>query len=78
MRLWLRDGERRPDPTPAQTDDRKAVLVGLGLWVLGLVVLLVVLGGSLIGENRLPWLWTDIVGIVLGILGLIYLSVNRR
>lgn len=78
MRLWLRDDERRPDPTPAQTDDRKAILVGLGLWVIGLVVLLVVLGGSLIGENRLPWLWTDLVGIALGILGLVYLSVNRR
>lgn len=78
MRLWLRDSERCPDPIAAETDDRKAILVGLGLWVLGLIVLLLVLGGSLVAENRLPWLWTDIVGIVLGILGLVYLTVTRR
>ena len=30
MRLWLKDSERRPDPAPVETDDRKAMLVGLG------------------------------------------------
>ncbi len=29
MRFWLKDGERRPDPEPVQSDDRKAILVGL-------------------------------------------------
>ena len=32
MRLWLRDDERRPDPVPVKTDDRRAVLVGLMEW----------------------------------------------
>ncbi|MCU1584301.1 MAG: hypothetical protein JWM49_857 [Microbacteriaceae bacterium] len=75
MRLWLRDSERRPDPTPATTDDRKAILVGLVLWVVGLVSLLVFLGPLLSSGN--PWvLWTCAVGLVLGLIGLYY--TNRR
>jgi len=77
MRLWLRDSERRPDPVPATTDDRKAVLVGLGLWVIGLVVLLVFLKPlSASGDGW--WLWTVIVGLALGLVGLGYLTVKRR
>ena len=72
MRLWLRDGERRPDPVPVKTDDRRAVLVGLGLWVVALVVLLIV------GVPSGTWLWTVVVGLVLGVLGLGYLTVTRR
>ena len=29
MRLFIKDSERRPDPAPLKTDDRKVVLVGL-------------------------------------------------
>ncbi|MGO4300869.1 DUF2530 domain-containing protein [Leifsonia sp. RAF41] len=72
MRLWLRDDERRPDPVPVKTDDRRAVLVGLGLWVIALVVLLV------FGVGTGTWMWTIVVGIVLGILGLGYLTIARR
>ncbi|KQV07331.1 DUF2530 domain-containing protein [Leifsonia sp. Root112D2] len=78
MRLWLRDSERRPDPLPAKTDDRKAVLTGLVLWIVGLGVLALVFGDRLISDDRLWWLWTDIIGIVLGALGLIYLAIKRR
>lgn len=70
MRLWLKDSERRPDPEPAQTDDRKAMLVGLALWLVGLVVLLLFLG-SLIAAGLTGWLWTCVVGLALGLLGLI-------
>ena len=72
MRLWLRDDERRPDPVPVKTDDRRAVLVGLGLWVVVLVVLLIV------GVPSGTWLWTVVVGLVLGLLGMGYLTVARR
>jgi hypothetical protein len=72
MRLWLRDDERRPDPVPVKTDDRRAVLAGLGLWVVALVVLLVV------GFPSATWMWTVVVGIGLGVLGMGYLTVRRR
>ena len=70
MRLWLKDSERRPDPAPVKTDDRKAMLVGLALWLVGLVVLLLFLG-SLIAAGLTSWLWTCVVGLALGLLGLI-------
>ena len=77
MRLWLRDSERRPDPVPAETDDRKAVFVGLGLWVVALVVVLV-FGRQLTDAGDGWWLWTIAIGLVLGLVGLVYLSVKRR
>lgn len=72
MRLWLRDDERRPDPIPAKTDDRRAVLVGLVLWAVALVVVLSV-GGA--GTTAM---WTVVVGLALGVLGMGYLAVTRR
>ncbi|MDQ1574861.1 MAG: hypothetical protein QOH55_11 [Microbacteriaceae bacterium] len=77
MRLWLKDSERRPDPAPVQTDDRRAVLAGLVLWLVALVALLL-LAGELVAGGHLWWLWTVVVGLALGVVGLIYLSVRRR
>ena len=77
MRLWLRDSERRPDPVPVETDDRRAVLVGLSLWLVALVVVLV-FGGQLAAAGDGWWFWTVIVGLVLGLVGLAYLTVKRR
>ena len=77
MRLWLRDSERKPDPVPAQTDDRKAVLVGLGLWIVALVVTLV-FGRQLATAGDGWWLWIVVVGLALGLVGPGYLSVKRR
>lgn len=76
MRLWLKDSERRPDPTPVATDDRKVVLVGLILWVLTLVGLLIFLEPLLAGGHGF-WLWTVVVGITLGIAGLVYTSIRQ-
>ncbi|MBX3092215.1 MAG: DUF2530 domain-containing protein [Cryobacterium sp.] len=70
MRLWLKDSERRPDPEPVKTDDRKAMLVGLVVWLLALVVLLLFLG-PLVAAGLYWWLWTCVVGLALGFLGLI-------
>jgi hypothetical protein len=75
MRLWLRDSERKPDPVPAETDDRKAILVGLALWVVALIVVVVVTmsGSGFIAPDAAPaTLWTCAVGITLGLIGLAY------
>jgi len=77
MRLWLRDGERRPDPVPVKTDDRRAVVVGLALWLFALVVVVIV-GIPLGVTDRGTWVGTIVVGLVLGVLGLGYLTVARR
>jgi hypothetical protein len=71
MKLWLNDSERKPDPTPVKTDDRKAVLSGLVLWIVGLVVLLIV-------QPQPGLVWTCVTGVVLGLVGLIYTHARRR
>ena len=71
MRLWLKDSERRPDPAPAKTDDRKPMLVGLALWLAGLVAVLLLAPGN-------PGLfWTCVVGLALGLIGLLYVRTRR-
>jgi cyanate permease len=75
MRLWLKDSERRPDPTPVRTDDRKAVLVGLVLWLVALGGLLLFLG-PLLADGRGWWLWSVLVGLGLGLVLLVY--IHRR
>ncbi len=77
MRLWLRDSERRPDPVPVVTDNRKAVLVGLALWLVALIVLLI-FAAPLFASGDGWWLWTAVVGFGLGLVGLVYLTVRRR
>lgn len=71
MRFWLSEEERRPDPEPAVTDDRAAILTGLVLWVLAFAALLVVVG-PLVEAGRVWWLWTCLVGVGLGLVMLVY------
>ncbi|WP_411698403.1 DUF2530 domain-containing protein [Conyzicola sp.] len=71
MKLWLKDSERRPDPVAVKTDDRKAVLTGLALWIIGLVVLLIV-------QPEPALVYTCATGIVLGLIGLIYTHARRN
>ena len=71
MRLWLKDSERRPDPAPVATDDRKAVLVGIALWIVGLAAVLVFLVPvTAAGDSW--WLWACVAGLALGLIGLLY------
>ena len=70
MRLWLKDSERRPDPEPVTTDGRKAMLVGLALWLVALVVLLL-FPGPLAAAGSQWWLWTCVVGLALGLVGIV-------
>jgi FtsH-binding integral membrane protein len=76
MRLFIKDSERRPDPAPVATDDRKVVLVGLVLWIVALGVMLVLL--PQLQESGLVWLlWTVVGGLVLG-LGLLVYTARRH
>jgi hypothetical protein len=71
VRIWLKDSERRPDPEPVKTDDRKAILVGLVLWLIALGGLLLSLPMLIEGDN-VWWLWTCVVGLGFGFVGLLY------
>jgi FtsH-binding integral membrane protein len=76
VRLFIKDSERRPDPAPVKTDDRKVVLVGLVLWIVALGVMLVLL--AQLQSSGLVWLlWTVVGGLVLG-LGLLVYTARRH
>lgn len=77
MRLWLKDSERRPDPVPVKTDDRKAVLAGIALWIVALVVVLVAVV-PLDPRANLWLVYTCVIGIVLGAAGLVYTHARRH
>ena len=73
MRLFIRDSERRPDPAPVKTDDRKVVLVGLVLWILALAGMLLFLGA--LEDSGFVWLlWTVVCGLGLGLVLLVFTS----
>lgn len=72
VRLYLAPHERRPDPEPLPTDDRKAVLVGTVVWLVLLVAALV-MRDALVEAGRAWWIWTCAAGAGLGLLGLAYL-----
>jgi len=69
VRFWLKDSERRPDPTPAKTDDRKAFFVGTVAWVVALAVFVVLLP-TLTEQGHTWWLWTCVAGLAIGVIGL--------
>ena len=77
MRLYQRSADRRPDPPPLATNDRAVVLVGIGLWLVALVVTLV-MHDRLAAEGRTWWIWTAATGVGLGLLGLDYLRRHGR
>lgn len=72
MRLYLRPHERRPAPEPLKTDDRRAVLVGIIVW-LALLLVTLIMRDTLVLTGRGWWIWTCAAGAGLGVLGLAYL-----
>lgn len=77
VRLWLKDSERRPDPAPVKTDDRKAMLVGIALWLVALVIVLA-FALPLAQQNNGAVLWTCIAGLALGLIGLVYTHFQQK
>ncbi len=71
MRIWLKDSERRPDPEPVRTDDRKAMLVGITLWLIALALMLMFMP-QLTAAGLGWWLAMCVAGIGLGLIGIIY------
>ena len=76
MRLWLKDSERRSDPIPAKTDDRRAIAVGLIGWIVALVVVFIAMNPFDGGNPIIAW--TCAAGIALGIAGLGYTNARHR
>jgi hypothetical protein len=76
VRLWLKDSERRPDPTPAKTDDRKVVVIGMTAWLVALIVLLF-FTAPLAAAGHAWWVFTPAVALGLGLIALVYLQVKR-
>ncbi len=77
MRLILKDSERRPDPAPVVTDDRKPMLIGIGIWIIALALILVFIG-PLTAAGDAWWLWACVGGIVLGLVGVFYTQWRRK
>lgn len=77
VRLWLKDSERRPDPEPVKTDDRKPMLIGIVAWLVALAVMLVFIG-PLTEAGNAWWLWTCVFGIALGIIGILYTNWRHK
>lgn len=77
MPLYQPSVGRRPDPAPLETNDRVTVLVGIGLWLVALVVTLV-MHERLADQGRTWWIWTAATGAALGLAGLVYLRRHGR
>jgi hypothetical protein len=76
VRLYLRSADRRPDPPPLPTNDRRTILVGMGVWAM-LAVVALLARGWLADTGRGWWVWTPPSGLVLGAIGLYYLRHTR-
>ena len=77
MRLWVSESERRPDPAPARTDARKALLAGTAAWVVALLASLVL--REPLADAGFGWFTTAaVIGVVLGVIGLVVVQLRRR
>ena len=74
LQLVLYPGERRPDPPPLAVDLTSFFLLGIGAWVVALIVTLIRWRA---GDIPATSAWTCIAGIVLGLAALTWVRLNR-
>src|SRR3954462_4374245 len=72
------DQPHRPDPQPLQVNEKRIVLVGLALWAIAFVVLALFFRDDLRRHDAMWWLWACVVGIVLGLYALRFVSRRHR
>ncbi|MGE9807820.1 DUF2530 domain-containing protein [Janibacter sp. G1551] len=64
-----------PSTTPLRVRTDRVVLVGVGVWAIVLAVILLV--PALHEGDRAWWKWVPVAGIVLGLIGYLYLRRGR-
>ncbi len=69
LEVLLRPDRRREDPPPVDVDMRKVILVGLGLWLGGLAVAVVLWRTGVITSS--PG-WSCVAGVGRGLAGLVW------
>lgn len=69
MRWIAKDSERKPDPEPIKGTAKKAVIIGMVIFAMGLVFILVFYN-SITSPNRVWYPYTCLVGLLLGIFAL--------
>jgi hypothetical protein len=67
---------RTADVAPVDVDGLAAVVVGLGVWLVALVLMLI-FHDRLVASRRGWWLTTDLIALGLGLFGLYY-CLRRR
>jgi H+/Cl- antiporter ClcA len=65
------------DVEPLDVDGVRSLVVGTLAWV-GALIALLPFTATLRDQDRLWWLWTCAVGVVLGLLGIAYCRRRRR
>lgn len=68
---------RRPDPAPLETDDVRIVGLGTAVWAV-LFLGLLPFRARLDAAGRGWWIWTCLVGTLLGLAGLAYCRRRRN
>ncbi|MEY4418262.1 MAG: hypothetical protein RIQ88_700 [Actinomycetota bacterium] len=66
MRWIAKDSERKPDPEPIKGTARKAVLIGMIGFAIGLVIT-TVFYNYITSPNKIWYPYTCVVGLLLGI-----------
>jgi hypothetical protein len=76
LRLWIRDRDRRPDPAVLGATGRGAVAVGTVAWIAATVAILA-FPDATGADNDPAVLGTCGVGVMLGLIGLVYTRRRR-
>ena len=75
IEVILRADRRRPDPPPVRVDMGRVLLVGIGAWLVALIVTVVLWW---VGAVTSTPVWSCVAGATLGIAGLAWERVRGR